>query len=201
MNAQRILDFWFGALSEEGLPHQSQNKLWFGFDPTTDQRIKRDFEPDLLNADKGLHDDWRATPTGRLALIIILDQFPRNIYRGTARAFSYDPLALNLCIEGIEIGHDSELIPIHRIFHYMPLQHSESIEHQELSVKKMHDMRNATPAKLLDYLEDSIRYAEVHRDIILRFGRFPHRNRILGRTSSAEEREYLENAGTGFGQN
>lgn len=199
--ATEVLEYWFGDRFENGFPATPRNALWFQSSRETDQYIKGHFESDVLAASEGKYDSWKHSPTGRLALIILLDQFPRNIYRSSARAFSFDSLALALCKEGLDLGVDRQLMLIHRVFYYLPLEHSESPEDQELSVQKFQTMLGAEPPEHQQKLKGFVDYAELHRDIILRFGRFPHRNSLLERRSTEEELEYLKQSGTGFGQN
>ncbi|MFQ5761239.1 MAG: DUF924 family protein, partial [Acidiferrobacterales bacterium] len=143
---------------------------------------------------------WEQHPRGRLALIVLLDQFSRNIYRGTAQAFAQDELALSLCLQGIDIGHDLALRPIERTFHYLPMEHAESLEMQDKSVQHRRQLVASLPPAMAKKSQFSLDLAISHRDIIARFGRFPHRNRLLGRVSTAAEREYLSQGGATFGQ-
>ena len=145
---------------------------------------------------------WRRGPTvrGAVSLILLLDQFPRHVYRGTERAFATDREALALTVSGMQSAADAALTPVERIFFYMPLQHAEVSDAQEESVAAYRRLLNEAPEELKPMFASSLASAELHRSILARFGRFPHRNRVLGRASTAEEAEYLEPGGQTFGQ-
>src|SRR5690606_17045287 len=145
----------------------------------------------LEDAGAGRLDGWARSPRGRLALIIVLDQLSRNIHRDSAAAFASDARAQALCMEGLERGDDRELAPLERWFFYMPLEHAESLELQERSVREFERLAAEAPAELQSALEAALDYARRHRDVIARFGRFPHRNTVLGRDSTPEEQAYL----------
>ena len=198
--AGQILDFWFGPLDELGLADPSKGKLWFGFDPRMDAHIEREFTEDVENAARGRLDFWRETPRGRLALIILTDQFPRNIFRGTPRAFAYDHLALAWCLEGLEREEDRHLHACERVFFYLPLEHSELLEQQNRCLSVYESWLAQAPKNLETHIRSYMKYAVDHRDLIVRFGRFPHRNGILGRPSSAEELAHLQKTGKTYGQ-
>jgi uncharacterized protein (DUF924 family) len=197
---EEILSFWFGPLTPDGLPVVDRSRLWFGFDRATDGHMRQRFEGCLAQASQGKLASWERQARGRLALILLLDQFSRNIDRATPRAFAQDEMALSLCLAGIDRGHDQELSAIERVFFYMPLQHCESLAMQDRCVEQyqrlLQGLAPGTAARLRDFLD----HAQQHRDIIRRFGRFPHRNRILGRDSTAAEREYLHARTGTFGQ-
>ncbi|MGI9304852.1 MAG: DUF924 family protein [Gammaproteobacteria bacterium] len=195
----RVLDFWFGEL-RDGSTVEDRSKLWFGSDVETDELIKKEFGSLHASAVKGELDGWRETPGGRLALIILFDQFSRNIFRGTAEAFACDPAALQLCLEGLETGADKQLAPVERDFFYLPLEHSETLAHQDSCVQRYTELMESLPAGQCERVKESLGYAVQHRDIIERFGRFPHRNRALNRDSTAEELAYLKGKGSRFGQ-
>ena len=180
-----ILDFWFGTLDEHGCASKEHQARWWKKDAAFDDEIRRRFA-DLHQAiRRGEHDDWLLEPRGRLAQVIALDQFPRNMFRGTAEMFASDAQALRIAVDGIERGDDRALPQDHRSFFYMPLMHSEDLAMQDRAVVMFAAL-------------GSVKYAEMHRDIIRRFGRFPHRNRILGRESSPEELEFLAQPGSSF---
>ena len=179
---------------------------WFG-DEMPELRRKRDAEirirfGGLLDrATRGKLDAWAASPRRLLSLIVLLDQFPRHIHRGTARAYAYDAQALALALSGIQSGADAALEAVERMFFYMPLQHAESREVQDESVAAFRRLVAEAPEAVRSMLATSLEYAESHRQVIERFGRFPHRNRTLGRESSPEELAWLQqNAGKNFGQ-
>lgn len=180
VQASIILNFWFG---EPGTLSYGQYKdFWFQSMPELDQQIREQFEPLYQKAVKGELDAFSQMPDGSLALVIILDQFPRNMYRGTPRAFASDAKALNVAKEAVKKKFDQDLLPMQRMFLYLPYEHSENIEDQKHSVKLF--------GSLGDKL--TLKYAVEHRDVIVQFGRFPHRNAILGRESTPEEIRFLE---------
>lgn len=186
-----VLDFWFAP---PGSPeHGQQRRCWFVKDPAFDQEIRRRFLPTWEAAAGGALDHWRGAPADMLALIVVLDQFPRNLFRGDARAFSSDARALACAEEAVARGFDQQLAPVQRIFVYLPFEHSEDADAQARSV----ELFSALAAAHEGFAE-TLRYALRHRDIVARFGRFPHRNVILGRASSAEEMEFLRQPGSGF---
>lgn len=196
----RILDFWFGKLKDEEVPPQALSRMWWAKNRDIDEHIRKNFETDLLGAVKGELGDWESTPHGTLALIILLDQFSRNMYRDTRRAFSQDTLALSTAEKGIEKGFDKGLHPVMRVFFYMPFMHSESKDMQKRSTALFGALEKdfTSPRELAEMLSDNMEYAERHRAIIERFGRFPHRNRILGRESTTEEIEFSKQPGSSF---
>jgi len=196
---KEILDFWFGELGEEGLPDRFHRSRWFRSDRKFDQELRRRFLSLVLFAcEQGL-DHWRTEPGGALAEILLLDQFSRNIFRGGALAFEQDPLARKLCRQAMHKGQDMALVPVQRAFLYMPLQHSERLEDQDLSVECYSQLAATTHGILGDFMKSFLESAEEHRAIIREFRRFPHRNQALGRTSTPEETAYLKGGKT-FGQ-
>jgi uncharacterized protein (DUF924 family) len=166
--------------------------------PEVDDEIQARFESLLQSAAEGELDAWSTTPRGRLALILLTDQFPRNMYRDTPGMYDYDAQARALCIDGLQRGDDRELRPIERVFFCLPLEHSENLDHQAWCVDLMRTLAREAPAEWQGTFEEFVDYAEAHCRIIDRFGRFPHRNAILGRRSSAEEREFLKQPGSSF---
>ncbi len=194
-----ILDFWFGALDGDGLPAPEYRKRWFQADRAFDQEIRRRFLSMVLFASEGGLEHWRDDPGGALAEIILLDQFSRNIYRGSSLAFEQDPLARRLCRQAMSRGQDMSLAPVLRAFMYMPLQHSERLQDQELAVECYEQMVAANSGPSRELLDGFARSAREHREIIRTYNRFPYRNKVLGRKSKAKEEEYL-NTGKRFGQ-
>jgi uncharacterized protein (DUF924 family) len=189
---EAIHDFWFGELDADGLPASDRNSRWFGANAETDDLCRRRFGACLEQALRGELDHWAETDRGLVALVVALDQFSRNIHRGSAMAFAGDERALARAQEAIDSGRDQRLPAIHRVFLYLPLEHCEDLETQERCVV------------LFEELEDSMqhppfanftRYAVAHREVIARFGRFPHRNALLGRSSSPEELAYMAEHG------
>jgi uncharacterized protein (DUF924 family) len=173
MKYQDVLSFWFEELSP---------KDWFEQSDEVDAQIHKRFADVHAKAAADETQTWRTTAEGRLAEIIVLDQFSRNMFRGTPNAFAYDAHALSLAEDALQHGVDTELTPQQRHFMYMPYMHSESKHMQAKSVALFEMLGNA----------EALTYAKEHRDIIERFGRFPHRNAILGRTSTPEEQEFLK---------
>jgi uncharacterized protein (DUF924 family) len=204
-DARAVLDFWFGrdVLSAGKLAERM--KFWFGGEAPAEAERQRDAEisrrfGDLFQrAERGELASWADSPRRRLALVLLLDQFSRNIHRGSARAFATDEQALALALSGMQVGADAALNAVERIFFYMPLQHSESREVQEESVAAYRRLLAESPQELRPVFADVLKYAELHRDIVERFGRFPHRNRVLGRETTPQELAYLRTAET-FGQ-
>ncbi|MDH3532916.1 MAG: DUF924 domain-containing protein [Gammaproteobacteria bacterium] len=195
-----ILSFWFKEheLAAPQIDHRMN--IWFGEDHVFDLEIKKEFAGDVDAASTGKLDHWAHRPRGRLALILLLDQFRRNIYRGTAQAFALDNVALKLCVEGAIAKKDKGLAPIERAFFYMPLQHAESRKVQAKSVALYTRLAQVVSPTYRETFETIAQFAELHRDIIERFGRFPHRNKLLGRGNTPEEDEYLAGVSPDFGQ-
>lgn len=193
---QPLLDLWFGDEADDVLRATRQAPLWWGKSSKTDALLASRFGELAQSAAEGSLAQWAEAPSGRLALILLLDQLPRNIHRGTPAAFAQDPLARDLCLKGLFIGADKSLSPLARVFFYLPLEHAESREQQarsvalfeELAAEQAHSPANETFAD----------FARRHQVIIERFGRFPHRNDILGRTSTPEEAAFLLQPGSGF---
>ncbi len=197
---REILDFWFGELDAHGLPDAFHRNRWFRSSKSFDREVRRRFLSLVLVASEGGLETWRREPGGSLAEIILLDQFTRNIHRGGALAYSSDPQARSVARQGMDRGQDLELPAIMRAFFYMPFQHSERREDQELSVTCYQQLVASTDGILREFLESFLQSAKDHQDIIARFGRFPHRNAALGRKSRPEEVAYLEGSGRRFGQ-
>jgi len=196
---KELLDFWFGSLDEQGLPDSDHRNRWFRSDRRFDQELRRRFISLVLFASEQGLEHWREEPGGALAEILLLDQFSRNIYRGAALAFDNDPLARKLCKRAMERGQDLALPGVQRAFLYMPLQHSEKLKDQDLAVECYEQLAASHGGLLGDFLNSFLQSARDHHRIIARFGRFPHRNRALGRSSTPEEKDYLKGASS-FGQ-
>lgn len=195
---EQVLNFWFSDLQSPNDYPQDKSKIWFRGGESVDAEIRSHFESLLLSAEKGDLAEWKNNPRGRLALIILSDQFSRNMYRGTPRAFAFDFFSLSLVLEGLEKGEDLALYPIERAFFYLPLEHAEDLSLQDLSLKKYTELALEAPEALKQILASNLKYAQAHYDIIERFGRFPHRNAILGRESTPEELEFLKEPGSSF---
>jgi|SRR5690554_188210 len=196
---KELLDFWFGELDEYGLPDAEHRDRWFRSDRKFDQEIRRRFLSLVLFASEQGLDHWRNDAGGALAEILLLDQLTRNIFRGGALAFESDRLARNLSRQALEKGQDLELPLIQRAFIYMPMQHSELKKDQDLSVTCYEQLVASANGLLAEFLGSFLQSAIDHREIIRQFGRFPHRNKALGRTSTEAEQEYLA-GGRRFGQ-
>jgi len=196
--ATAVLDFWFGTLVDDVATAQAQRKLWWSKDPAVDADMRRRFAGLVDAAAAGVHDDWAASPRGQLALILLFDQFPRNIHRDTPQAFAFDARALPLAQGLVSTEGDRALRRIERVFCYLPLEHAESIETQDRSVELFRALAADTQEHQRETFAGYVDYALRHRDVIARFGRFPHRNRILGRRSTPEENEFLAQPGSSF---
>jgi uncharacterized protein (DUF924 family) len=189
---EAVLDFWFGELDDTGMPRRERGSLWFRKDPATDRRIREGFGVHVERALDGELESWAGRDRGLVALVLLLDQFPRNLFRDSPRAFSGDSRALALAQDHIAAGHHRRLPAVHQAFLFMPLEHSEDLDAQEECVTLFRELEDITGLPLLG---DFLRYAEAHRDVIARFGRFPHRNALLGRESTPEELDYLRRHG------
>ncbi len=193
-----ILDFWFGPAGSAAEIVGRQRKLWFGKSVANDQAVIDQFSDTLSAAAAGRLDHWATTPRGRLALLIVFDQFPHHIHRDHALAFATDPQALALCLDAIKASKDQQLTPIERVFLYLPLEHAESNDMQDLSLSLYEKLaREASPDERAIF-DDFLKYALSHRDVVTRFGRFPHRNVILGRPSTDAELDFLKLPGSRF---
>ncbi len=179
MNSSEIIAFWV----------QAGPKKWFAKDDAFDQAIRDSFETLHMQASRGELASWDETAEGALALLILVDQFPRNLYRGSAHAFATDPLALATARQAVERGFDQQVAPELRPFFYLPFEHSERIEVQDRSIELCEAHMRTTGD------EFTLKWAHIHRDIIARFGRFPHRNRPLGRDTTPEEQAFLDGGG------
>jgi uncharacterized protein (DUF924 family) len=196
--ANTIREFWFGTCTDDVSVVKEKFALWWRKEAAIDGEIRRRFAEASASAARGALDDWLSLPAGRLALILLTDQFPRNMYRDTPRAFAFDPLALAWCKEGLRESMDEALRPIERVFFYLPLEHSESLEDQDASVCLFEALLETMNEDARPAFQGFLDFAYRHRDIIARFGRFPHRNRILGRESSPEEKAFLQEKGSSF---
>jgi uncharacterized protein (DUF924 family) len=193
-DAQQVLDFWFGAADDPR--HLQQRTEWFRKDPAFDAAIVQRFGGLIERALMGAIDDWAAPPlsaSAALARVIVLDQFTRNAFRGSARAFAGDAMALQSARALVASGLDRGLTGVQRMFVYLPFEHAEDRSHQRTSLQLFEQLGRDEPA-----LAGLHEWAQRHHDVIERFGRFPHRNAALGRTSSSEEIEFLKQPGSGF---
>ena len=192
--ATAMRDFWFGPAASPEFGRWRQ--IWFERDEAFDQRCAH-FRDDYERAARGEYDALAGTPAGAVALVVLLDQFPRNLFRGTARAFGTDPQACAIAARAVDAGMDLLVSPVERMFLYLPFEHSESLEDQRRSVDLFESLP-VTPDFPAAKRDHTIDYAHRHKVIIERFGRFPHRNAALGRASTPEEIEFLAGPNSSF---
>jgi uncharacterized protein (DUF924 family) len=193
-----VLHFWFGNQPEQSYSDPGFSKLWWSKDDQVDKDITSRFQSTVRAAAAGELSAWESSAAGVLALIILADQFPRNMFRERPASFEYDGAALSWCLRGIENGWDQEVLPIQRVFWYLPLEHSESLDHQHTCValmKRLAAEANEDSQTAFDFF---VGYAIKHQTIIEQFGRYPHRNAILGRESTTEELAFLQTPGSSF---
>ena len=193
-----VLQFWFGDVDELGRSDVQHSRRWFMKDDAFDREIADRFGETYADVRAGHREAWLDDPRGRVAYVIVLDQFPRNMFRGTARMFEADRQALAAAVEGVARHDDERLTVNERSFLYMPYMHSEEIGMQERSVSLFTDLANDAPSELRGSLAAGVQYAKKHHDIIERFGRFPHRNTLLGRESTPAELAFIAEPGSGF---
>ena len=197
---EAVLSFWFEEQALSAPQIDRRMEIWFGSDPVFDLEISKEFTDDVDLASAGKLNHWAESPRGRLALIIMIDQFRRNIYRNTVKAFSKDKLALKYCVEGAMKKHEQDLTPIEKVFFYMPLQHAESRKVQAKSAEIYRRIAASVSPTYQETFETILQFAELHKDIIDQFGRFPHRNKLMERENTSEENEYLAGDSPNFGQ-
>lgn len=201
--ATEILQFWFQGINDQTLIHKNKPpfKNWFIKSARFDEQIRKNFGQDLLKAAGGEYKEWERDAAGRLALVILFDQFSRNIYRNTPKMFAFDGPALALAQRTTVEGFDKNLLRIERTFLYMPFMHAEDIGKQKLSLQLfgglVDECRREKPENA-GYFEYTFDYAQRHHGLIERFGRFPHRNAILGRASTQAEEGFLKTPGSSF---
>ncbi len=196
---EAVLRFWLAdaLASPEALAARTQ--IWFGADPALDCEIARRFGAWVERAGEGALGEWMREPRAALALVILLDQFPRNLFRGGARSFAFDARALEASSAALTAGHDRVLHPLESIFLYLPFEHAESLAAQDQSVALFEAAAARAESAHAEAMRDYADFARRHRDVIRRFGRFPHRNAVLGRATTAEEAAYLAGGGETFG--
>ena len=197
---QAIIDFWFGPSLVDGFPEQAWTDLWFRASLEHDWQIYRRFQATFQQALQGQLEDWAETAQGRLALILLLDQFPRHLFRHTTHAYGSDAEALRHCREAMAMGQDLALEPCHRLFLYAPLEHCEDLGVQQEAVANIEAFQASQSEAVAKRLESFVHWIRVHRDVIETYGRFPWRNRALGRLNSPEEQRYLSNNPPYLGQ-
>lgn len=190
-----VLEFWFGRAGDNFLQNKS---LWFKKDSNFDRVIAETFQKLLVEITRGHHEEWKETSEPCLAYIIVLDQFSRNIFRDLPQSFAQDEQALSTSLNGIERGTDEPLHAVQKTFFYMPLMHSEDLEVQKKSCELFLKLAESAPENYEASLRSNYDYAKLHYEIIEKFGRFPHRNKILGRESTAEEEAFLTKPGSSF---
>lgn len=197
--AQDVLRFWFADGLQHGWPSSPLNDLWFGGGPAQDALIRQRFGALVDDALSGGLTSWETPLDTRLALILVLDQFTRNVHRGQARAFAGDARAQQLVLHTLAQGQDTALPTVGRVFLYMPLMHAENLALQDECVARFTQLCQTAPPERRDTLAGNLRFAQQHRDIVAQYGRFPYRNAALGRTDTAAETAFLKN-GPRFGQ-
>jgi uncharacterized protein (DUF924 family) len=193
-----LLQFWFGVDPNDAAVAAVKAELWWGHGQETDELLQARFGAAASAAAADVLDHWTGSPRGRLALILLLDQLPRAIHRATPEAFAQDSKAIKVAEQGLESGADRLLRPIERLFFYLPFEHSEDLADQDRSVELFRDLAASVPENHRQTFAGFVDYAVKHREVITRFGRFPHRNLILGRESTAEEKAFLEQPGSSF---
>lgn len=193
-----VLRFWFGAHPLDEAAMQAMQSLWFRKSDEFDERIRARFAPAVAAALAGRLDSWAARPEGRLALLVLLDQFTRNLFRGQPQSFAGDARALAIALQGIELEHDQAVPPMARLFCYLPLEHAEDAALQARSVALFARLLNEAAPAQRAFFAGTLDFARQHQDVIARFGRFPHRNAALGRASTAQEAAWLAQPGAGF---
>lgn len=194
-----VLDYWLGDSHEGPDKCEEMSNLWYGGTPENDQDVIERFGGIYERACSDGLSSWAESADGALALVIVLDQFSRQIHRRTPLAFSQDLMARAVAVRSVSLKFDLELSVPGRLFLYHPFQHSEFIEDQELGVSLTEHLLEECGSVWKDFVENSLKYFEDHREIIGKFGRFPHRNRVLERDSTAEELEFLESSSS-YGQ-
>lgn len=199
MQPAEVHEFWFAGAEHNAALAADRMDFWFKADPSTDAAIAERFAGAIEAAAGGDYSQWAATPAGCLALILVLDQFPRNLYRGTAAAFQNDALAFGLTVVGQRLDFLSQLSPIEQVFFLMPYQHIEDLQRQREGVALYTRLAATVSSEWQSLITGCRDFAQLHCDLIERFGRFPHRNAVLGRTSNSAELLYLQD-GESFGQ-
>jgi uncharacterized protein (DUF924 family) len=193
-----VLQFWFGDVDSIGRSDVMHSRRWFMRDEAFDREIADRYAETYADVRAGLREAWLDDPRGRVAYVIVLDQFARNMFRGTARAFEGDRQSLAAAVEGVARHDDAALTVSERSFLFMPYMHSEDIDMQERSVALFTELAANAPSELRGSMVAAVQYAEKHREIVARYGRFPHRNTALGRESTPEEIAFIAQPGSGF---
>lgn len=194
-----VLDFWFADGLQTGWPSKEMKDLWFGGGPALDDRVRSQFGEQVVQAIQGGLGAWEMQPLSRLALVLLIDQFTRNVFRSTAQAFAGDGRAQHLVTDALALGWDQHMPYVGRVFLYMPLMHAENLALQNECVSRFTQLLTDAPEPLKARLQGNLDFAVQHREIIARFGRFPHRNLTMDRPSTKEELVFLQ-TGPRFGQ-
>lgn len=195
---ENLLEFWFADAAFSPGRASARSDMWFGTSPVLDRECRLRYGTLLEAAGRGELDAWQAKARPALALVVLLDQFPRNVFRGTQRMFAFDRHALARAIAACDAGFAVQLHPIEAAFLYMPFEHAEDLAMQDRGVEGLQALVARADPGFRDILSGFVDYARRHREVIRRFGRFPHRNAALGRASTAEEIEFLKTPGSGF---
>jgi uncharacterized protein (DUF924 family) len=193
-----LLEWWFGSAQSPAEVVKAREKLWFGKRKANDAEARERFGDLVEQALAGKLREWTEQPQGWLAVVLLLDQLPRMIYRNTPKAFAGDQRAQALVQHGLKLERDQHLDPLQRTFIYLVLEHSEDLAVQDQAIACFTRLLALMPATDRDYFNQSLDYARRHQKVIARFGRFPHRNAILGRASTDEEIEFLKKPGSSF---
>ena len=193
-----VLDFWFGEVNELGCSSPEHRQRWWTKSDAFDEALRSQFVGDYEAIVAGDREAWRNTARGALAFIIVLDQFSRNMFRGTPEMFAADELAREVCSEGLDAGFDAELSFDERVFFYLPLEHSEEVADHHRCIELFRALVDGSPEPLEEDAKNYLYFADRHKAIIDRFGRYPHRNETLGRANTPEETEFLEEPGSSF---
>ena len=192
--------FWFEGSTGDPQAAAARNSVWFGTSKAFDAAIRQRFVPTIAAAARGALNDWERAPQSSVALVVVLDQFPRNVNRGTPEAFANDTLALGVTRRALASGQLDALSVPERAFLLMPYQHVEDAAAQREGLRLFERVRDEAPHAWRSYAEGIVDYARRHLDIVERFGRFPHRNAVLGRSNTPAEQEYLDSNPDAFGQ-
>ncbi len=189
----KLLDFWFGDLGHADLPTSDRTNLWFGENEELKISMLQEFKEEYAQAVEGKLNNWCELPRGRLALIILLDQFSRSLYRNSSKAFEHDLKAQDLCLQGLADKMDQSLTLIERVFFYMPLVHAENSERQEQSIRLFQSLVALSMTETTQVYQLFLAYAYAHFRVIKEFGRFPQRNSVMKRESTVDEIAFLKN--------
>lgn len=196
--AARVHRYWFG--DGTGVDQKDRPSLWFNGGPEVDQHISSEFGELITAGAEGRLAHWCEDPQGTVALIVVLDQFPLNAFRKTAQAFAYEQQAIEICLQGLARGDDRQLSQPERLFFYLPLSHSENLQHQDQAVSLFEQLVADAEEATREFADYSLKSAVEHREQIREFGRYPYRNEVLGRASTDKELEWLAGNPSRYGQ-